>query len=254
MDVDKLIGELYDKRQHQFLGKYRGIVVDNVDPERLGRLKVHVPSVLGADVVTGWALPCLPFGGAAGQGSLWIPEIGAGVWIEFEEGHVHYPVWVGTFWSKPDGENEVPLPVDADGETGEVVDPPTRRILSTLKSHSLQFEDADGDEMVLLYDGANRHRIVMNADGIKIVDGVQGHEIVMDADGIRVTDGVNAGNELLLNSDGVTLADANGHKLALDSDGVTLESAGDVTIKGTNVTIEADAQLTAKGNPVHLNP
>src|SRR3546814_4758197 len=27
-----------------------------------------------------------------------VPQIGAGVWIEFEHGDLDYPVWVGGFW------------------------------------------------------------------------------------------------------------------------------------------------------------
>ena len=49
--------------ERRFYGKYRGIVVDNQDPSKLGRLKLRVPSVLGKDVVTGWATPCVPYGG-----------------------------------------------------------------------------------------------------------------------------------------------------------------------------------------------
>ena len=49
----------------RYYGKYRGVVVDNSDPRQLGRLKAHVPEVLG-DVDSGWALPCVPY---AGDGS-----------------------------------------------------------------------------------------------------------------------------------------------------------------------------------------
>jgi hypothetical protein len=46
-----LANELSDKR---FYGIYRGIVVDNNDPENKNRLRVQVPQLLG-DAVTGWA-------------------------------------------------------------------------------------------------------------------------------------------------------------------------------------------------------
>jgi uncharacterized protein involved in type VI secretion and phage assembly len=52
----------------------------------------------------------------------------------------------------------------------------------------------------------------------------------------------------------ITIEDANGNKVTMNSDGITIESDGDIKIKGNNVEIEATAQLTAKGNPIHLNP
>ena len=100
MDLEKVVADLVQQIEHRFYGKYRGLVVDNADPERLGRLKVKVPGVLGEEVVTGWAMPCLPYGGEADQGFLFIPEVGAGVWVEFEQGDLEFPIWVGTFWSK----------------------------------------------------------------------------------------------------------------------------------------------------------
>ena len=45
-----------------YFGKYRGIVTDNDDPNRLGRLRVRVQDVLG-DQESGWALPAVPYAG-----------------------------------------------------------------------------------------------------------------------------------------------------------------------------------------------
>ena len=77
-------------------GKYRGMVVNNIDPMQIGRVQVQVPDVLGP-ALTSWAMPCVP---AAGKqcGVYVVPQVGAGVWIEFEQGDPDYPIWVGGFW------------------------------------------------------------------------------------------------------------------------------------------------------------
>ena len=70
----------------RFYGKYRGTVINNVDPMQLGRLLVTVPDVLGAGVPSSWAEPCVPLAGPTvpPMGVYLVPPIGAGVWIEFE--------------------------------------------------------------------------------------------------------------------------------------------------------------------------
>jgi hypothetical protein len=77
-------------------GKHRGIVLDNLDPLSLGRVRASVPDLLG-EVPTGWATPCSPYGGPT-AGFFAIPPIGAGVWIEFEAGDVSRPIWAGCYW------------------------------------------------------------------------------------------------------------------------------------------------------------
>lgn len=85
-----------EENNKRFYGKYRGTVVNNVDPENRGRIQAIVPDVKGT-VPLGYALPCLPVAGK-GSGSFFLPEMGAGVWIEFEQGDPDYPIWSGCFW------------------------------------------------------------------------------------------------------------------------------------------------------------
>lgn len=80
----------------QFFGKYRGMVLNNVDPMQQGRLQVQVPDVAGL-APTNWAMPCVPLAGI-NTGMLALPMIGSGVWVEFEQGNPDYPIWVGCFW------------------------------------------------------------------------------------------------------------------------------------------------------------
>ncbi len=73
----------------RFCGIYRGVVMENTDPQSLMRLRVQVPAVLDTQNI--WALPCIPIGATV------LPTIGEGVWIMFESGDTDRPVWMGTW-------------------------------------------------------------------------------------------------------------------------------------------------------------
>jgi hypothetical protein len=80
----------------RFYGKFRGTVLNNVDPMQIARLQVIVPDV-STVLPSSWAMPCLPVAGI-NMGLFTVPMIGAGVWIEFEQGNPDYPIWTGCFW------------------------------------------------------------------------------------------------------------------------------------------------------------
>ena len=82
--------------QKRYYGKYRGLVIDNIDPLQTGRIMAQVPDVLGA-IPSTWAMPCVPFAGIQ-SGAFMVPPIGSQVWIEFEQGDPDYPIWTGGFW------------------------------------------------------------------------------------------------------------------------------------------------------------
>jgi phage baseplate assembly protein gpV len=95
---DALLQDLLDHVRGRYFGKYRGVVVD-VDAATM-RVKASVPAVLGG-VTSGWASPCVPYAGPQ-VGFLMLPDLGSGVWIEFEGGDVSYPIWTGCYWNTGD--------------------------------------------------------------------------------------------------------------------------------------------------------
>ena len=101
--IEQAAAESLDRQADRFYGKYRGIVVNNIDPLNLGRVMAMIPEVLG-EVPSGWASACAPYAGPQ-AGLFAVPPIGAGVWIEFEAGDVSRPIWVGGWW----GAAEVPM-------------------------------------------------------------------------------------------------------------------------------------------------
>jgi hypothetical protein len=129
-------------------GKYQGTVMNNLDPNNLGRLQAFVPSILG-EVPTGWAKPCVPYGGPT-SGFFSVPPVGAGVWIEFEAGNVSLPIWTGCYW----GEGELPL-----NPPGDVAQP-TTRIWRTETGLTVVMDDAA--QSITLTDGATLNSVVVS--------------------------------------------------------------------------------------------
>lgn len=83
----------------KFFGRYKGTVVNNIDPEKMGRILVQVPDVLGDDPCI-WAESASPLAGS-GMGFYFVPPIDSGVWIEFQQGDSDYAVWTGCWRGSP---------------------------------------------------------------------------------------------------------------------------------------------------------
>jgi len=80
----------------RFFGKYKGTVLQNVDPNGIGRITASVPAVSSL-LPTSWCMPCYPIAGKK-IGVYCAPQIGSGVWIEFEGGDPDKPIWSGCFY------------------------------------------------------------------------------------------------------------------------------------------------------------
>lgn len=157
--------DVIDRLRNRFFGKYRGVVTD-VDSTSL-RVKAKVPAVL-ADQETGWCMPCLPFAGD-GVGIVFLPEIGSGVWIEFEGGDVSYPIWVGCYW------HEGEQPPDAK---------PAVKAIVTRAGHKILLDD---DQGTITISDANNNTLTLSADGITLARGA-GKIAISDSE-VNVNDG-----------------------------------------------------------------
>ncbi|MCP4494542.1 MAG: phage tail protein [Gammaproteobacteria bacterium] len=202
-------------------GKFRAIVADNRDPQKRGRLRLLVPSVL-ADQESDWALPCLPYGGIDQQGMFFVPEIDAQVWVEFEEGDINKPVWVGTFWQQ-----QSDTPEDAARED------PTTRLIQTKSGHILQFDDAAGEEQFRLFHPADAEMIIDKNGTISLTD-TSGAVLKMDAENNEITVEDANGNIMTMNSAGTKVEDSNGNVIEMAAAGITAE-APKIVIKGSQV-------------------
>ena len=161
----------------KYYGKYRGTVINNVDPLRQGRIQVQVPDVLGIGL-SSWALPCLPMAGLQ-SGTFMVPMIQSGVWVEFEQGDADYPVWVGGFWGSA---AEVPALVQATPPGVQAV------VVQTTLQNTILLSDVPGPTGGFLLKTTTGAIISVNDLGIVISNG-KGASIAMT--GPTVT--INAG-------------------------------------------------------------
>jgi uncharacterized protein involved in type VI secretion and phage assembly len=158
-------------------GKYRGTVIDNVDPLQIGRLMVQIPDVSNV-IPSTWALPCVPFGGIQ-SGFYAVPDIGAGVWVEFEHGDSDYPVWVGTYWGSA---AEVPALV--------LAAPPgvPQVVIQTMGQNTLLISDVPGPTGGILLKSTAGAMISISDTGIIISNG-QGATIAMTGPAVTINEG-----------------------------------------------------------------
>lgn len=151
----------------RYYGKYRGTVMNNVDPMQKGRLQVQVPDILGSSL-SSWAMPCLPLAGRQ-MGTVFLPPIGAGVWVEFEQGDPDYPIWVGCWYGSV---AEVPALA--------LASPPgvDNLVLQTSGQNTLMISDVPGPTGGFLLKSSTGAMISINETGITISNG-QGATITL---------------------------------------------------------------------------
>src|SRR5262245_11005888 len=107
-ELEQTVLRLAQEHHRRFYGKYRGVVTENDDPDKQGRVRVKVAELFGDDV-TGWAMPCVPFA-PPNKGALYLPEVDSFVWVEFEGGDPSRPIWAGCFWWPRDKAPDVASP------------------------------------------------------------------------------------------------------------------------------------------------
>jgi uncharacterized protein involved in type VI secretion and phage assembly len=162
---------------NNYYGKYRGIVMENIDPMQMGRLMVQIPDVSNV-IPSTWAMPCVPFAGIQ-SGFFAVPEIGSGVWVEFEQGNPDYPIWVGCYWASA-----------ADVPALALAAPPALQqvVIQTTEQNMLLISDVPGPTGGIMLKTSAGAFISISDIGITISNG-QGATISMTGPAVTINEG-----------------------------------------------------------------
>ena len=164
----------------KIFGKYRGTVLQNLDPMAIGRLQVTVPDVSGL-AASEWAMPC--FACAGPHMGVWaLPPIGAGVWVEFEQGDLTRPIWTGCWYARA---TDVPAQAHGIGSTNSTI------VLQTAGQNSISISDAPGPAGGIQIKTSTGAMLSINDAGIRISNG-KGAAVEMKGPAVTINHGALA--------------------------------------------------------------
>lgn len=154
-----------------------GLVIDNLDPQASGLIKVGYFSPGRAERVDVWARLSMPMAGAD-CGFWFLPEIDDEVLLAFG-GDEHEVFVIGSVWN---GQSRPPHKVTSDSTR-----PPARGLIRTRHGLQLAFEDVAGHERVVIETPAGQRVVLSDGPaGVEITD-ANGNAVLLAAHGVTVT-------------------------------------------------------------------
>jgi len=208
-DASAVTGRIY--------GVVVGVVTNNQDPEKLGRVKVVYPWLSDSEE-SHWARVATLMAGKD-RGSFYLPEVDDEVLLAFEHGDVRFPYVVGSLWNGKD----TPRYDNADGKND-------KRVITSRAGHEFVFDDNDQKGQVVIHTKKN-HTITLD-------DSAGGEKIsIVDKTG---------GNSVEIDSVQNSIAVKSAMKLTIESQVIEIKA-------GATMKLEAGATMTIKGAVVMIN-
>ncbi len=134
-------------------GPVVGIVTNNDDPEKLGRVRVKFPW-LDANFESSFARICTPDGGKD-RGFFFLPEVNDEVLVMFEHGDINFPYIIGGLWNKKD------LPPKGTGSSVYASGKVNQRVIRSRTGHRVILDDTQGEEKILIENHNSNVSILM---------------------------------------------------------------------------------------------
>jgi uncharacterized protein involved in type VI secretion and phage assembly len=208
--VDLLNNNEEDETGDQVSGVVVGIVTDNKDPEKMGRVKINFPwRGEEGEEQTHWAR-ISTFMAGKDRGSFFMPEVHDEVLVAFDRGDIDHPFIVGSLWNGKDN----PPETNDDGKNN------IRKIKSR-SGHEIIFDDNAEEK---------KEKLEIHTKA--------GHKVLLDdtvgKEKIEITD-KTGNNKMVIDS---------------VKNSIDIESAGQLNIKAKMITIEATGNLTVKSGAV----
>jgi type VI secretion system secreted protein VgrG len=216
-------------------------VIDNNDPEKLGRVKVKF-FWAAQNCESNWMRVSTPYS-AAGKGMIFIPEEGAQVIVGYEFNNPSHPFVLGSLYPKGEGNSYTS-------------DDNKAKLIQTKGGNWISFDDSDGEQVINI-SNENRTKTFINLSfkdngSIEIkTEGslsLEGKEVSITAETFSLkadrTIEIEAGQK----------AEIKAPQLKINADAkAEMSSNGSLKVSGTTVDLEGQALVNVKGGLIKLN-
>jgi uncharacterized protein involved in type VI secretion and phage assembly len=209
-----IVGFLNENKQppDKLWGVMVGIVTNNQDPDKLGRVKVKIPRLSEKDE-SNWARIATFMAGKE-RGAFFLPEVDDEVLVAFEEGDINLPYIIGALWNGVDK----PFETNSDGKND-------KRVIKSRSGHLIRLDDKDGNEKIEIIDKTGNNLITIDTKNNKITISSD-KDIELSATKGKVT--INA-QDIEIKSSAATKVEAGA--------GMDLKASQKMTVKGMTVEI-----------------
>ncbi len=200
------------RSESKIYGVVTGIVVNNKDPEKMGRVKVKIPRISG-DEESNWAR-IVSFMGGRERGAFFLPEVDDEVLVAFEYGNINMPYIIGSLWNGKDK----PPEQNADGKNNI-------RVIKSRSGHIIKLDDTENNEKIEIVDKTEKNKIIIDTKNNKI-------SIKSDKD-IELS---APNGKITLEAKDIQTKSSVSTKIEANS-GIDIKASGNMNIKGAMVNL-----------------
>ncbi len=190
-----------------------GVVTNNQDEDKLGRVKVKFPWLIDDDE-SYWARIVSPMAGKE-RGMVFLPEVEDEVLVVFEHGDLNRPYILGSLWNSKD----IPPEINEDGKNNI-------RLIQSRSGHKIVLDDTDGEEKIDIIDKSEKNMITIDTKNNSIII-TSDKDIEISAPNGKITMDCK---ELELKSSAAAKIEA-----------------------GADMDLKADGNMNVKGTAINLN-
>lgn len=194
--------------RERIYGVVIGIVTDNNDPDKIGRVKVKYPW-LSDEAESWWAQVVAP-GAGKDTGVVWLPQVGDEVLLAFEHGDIRFPIVLGGLWN---GVDTIPFDYGQGLDAGKV----TYSGFKSRTGHEISFVESSGTSEINLKSENGAVTVVLDQTN-KTISIKSTDKVVIDAQGDVE---IKAGGSLKLNA----------------QSSIEIQATGQTSIKGQTVAL-----------------